>query len=162
VSDNDSQFKRSAVLENGEDFCTHAILSLRVKDPRIMPETGIADVPESLSAGMLSVPEAEMKEHVALTGISDNKKELLLSICSKPEGKSPVYYDNELWNNSSGVSLPVDESVLCMERHNLHMDNFCLDDPNSGVMNTSTKVQCSRSCPILLLKNNNQKGSLIG
>ncbi|XP_062160430.1 ribonucleases P/MRP protein subunit POP1-like isoform X3 [Alnus glutinosa] len=161
VSDNDPQFKRSAVLENGEDFCTHAILSLRVKDPRIMPETGIVDVPESLSTGMLSVPEAEIKEHAALTGISDNK-ELLLSIWSKPEGKSTIYYDNELWNNGSGVSPPVEESVLCLEKHHLHMDNFCLDDPNSGVLNTSTKVQCSRSCPILLLKNNNQKGSLIG
>jgi ribonuclease P/MRP protein subunit POP1 len=161
VSDNDPQFKRSAVLENGEDFCTHAILSLRVKDPRIMPETGIVDVPESLSTGMLSVPKAEIKEHAALTGISDNK-ELLLSIWSKPEGKSTIYYDNELWNNGSGVSPPVEESVLCMEKHHLHMDNFCLDDPNSGVLNTSTKVQCSRSCPILLLKNNNQKGSLIG
>lgn len=162
MSDNDSQFKRCAVLENGEDFCTHAILSLRVKDPRIMPETGIADVPESLSTGMLNVPEAEIKEHAALTGVSDNNKDVLLSFCSKPEGKSTIYYDNELWNNTSGVSPPVEESVLCMEKHHLHMDNFCLDDPNSGVLKTSTKVQCSRSCPILLLKNNNQKGSLIG
>ncbi|GLT66620.1 hypothetical protein SLA2020_389770 [Shorea laevis] len=117
---------------------------------------------ESLSTGMLSVPEAEIKEHAALTGVSDNNKDVLLSFCSKPEGKSTIYYDNELWNNSSGVSPPVEESVLCMEKHHLHMDNFCLDDPNSGVLKTSTKVQCSRSCPILLLKNNNQKGSLIG
>ena len=160
-SDHDFQLKKSSVLENEEDFCSHAILSLRVKDPRIMPEKSFADVPESLSTGMLGVSEAEAKEDVALAGIQDKNKELLFSFGSKPRGNSTIYDNKDLWDRSGG-SPPVEESVLCMEKHSLRMDKFCIDAPNSGMLNNSTKVQCSRSCPIVLLKNNNQKGSLIG
>lgn len=158
-SKHDSQLK-SSVLENLENFSSHAIVSLRVKDPRIMPEKRFADVPESLSTGMLSVSEAEAKEDVALAGILDKNEELLSG--TKPGGNSIIYDNKDLWDSSSGVSPPVEDSVLCMEKNSLRMDKFCLDASNSGMLNTSTKVQCSRSCPILLLKNNDQKGLHIG
>lgn len=160
-SNRDSQFKKSSVPENEDDFCTRAILSLRVWDPRIVSETRTADVPKSLSTGMPSVPEAEAKEHTASAGIVDKNRELLLSFWSKPE-ENGIIHNNDLWESSSRVSPPVEESILCMEKHQLRMDNFCLDAPNPGMLNTLTKVQCSRSCPIMLLKNNDQKGMFIG
>ncbi|KAM4119411.1 hypothetical protein ACJW30_03G056900 [Castanea mollissima] len=158
-SKHDSQLK-SSVLENQENFSSHAIVSLRVKDPRIMPEKRFADVPESLSTGMLSISDAEAKEDVALAGILNKHEELLSG--TKPGGNSIIYDNKDLWDSSSGVSPPVEDIVLCMEKNNLRMDKFCLDASNSGMPNTSTKVQCSRSCPILLLKNNDQKGLRIG
>lgn len=157
VPDRDSTFN---IIEKEEGFSTHAILSLRVQDPRIRPETRIVDVPELNPTSMYSVQEAESKADSELAGISDKNE--LPTIWSKPDGNSISYYDNELWDSSSWVSPPMEEAVLCMEKHHLRMDEFCLDYPNSGGLNTSTKVQCSRSCPILLLKNSNLKGSTIG
>ncbi|KAG7950380.1 hypothetical protein I3843_13G109400 [Carya illinoinensis] len=161
VSNIDSQFKKASVPENEDDFCTRAILSLRVWDPRIASETRTADVPKSLSTGMSSAPEAEAKELAASERIVDKNRELLLSFWSKPE-QNGIIHNNDLWESSSGVSPPVEESILCMEKHRLRMENFCLDASNFGMLNTPTKVQCSRSCPIMLLKNNDPKGLFIG
>ncbi|KAG6653175.1 hypothetical protein CIPAW_05G057200 [Carya illinoinensis] len=134
-----SQFKNSSVPENEDDFY----------------------VPKSHSTGMPSVPKTEAKEHAASARIVDKNRELLLSFWSKAE-ENGIIHNNDLWESSSGVSAPLEESILCMEKHRLRMENFCLDAPNSGTLNTPTKVQCSRSCPIMLLKNNDQKGLFIG
>ncbi|KAG6653180.1 hypothetical protein CIPAW_05G057800 [Carya illinoinensis] len=149
-SNRDSQFKNSSVPENEDDFCTHSILSPRVWDPRIVSETGTADVPKSHSTGMRTVPKAEAKEHAASARIVDKNREMLLSFWSKAEENGIIH--NTIYGRS----------ILCMEKHRLRMENFCLDAPNSGTLNTPTKVQCSRSCPIMLLKNNDQKGLFIG
>ncbi|KAF3943547.1 hypothetical protein CMV_029908 [Castanea mollissima] len=98
-SKHDSQLK-SSVLENQENFFSHAIVSLRVKDPRIMPEKRFTDVPESLSTGMLSISEAEAKEDVALAGILNKNEELLSG--TKPGGNSIIYDNKDLWDSSSG------------------------------------------------------------
>ena len=60
-----------------------------------------------------------------------------------------------------GLRPPVEDSFLSKEKHHERMVNFCLDDIDSGEANSSTKVQCSRSCPILLLKND-MKELIIG
>ncbi|KAK7329481.1 hypothetical protein VNO77_23650 [Canavalia gladiata] len=44
-------------------------------------------------------------------------------------------------------------TVLSKEKHRERTVNFCLDDVDPGVDNSSSKVQCLISCPILLLKN---------
>lgn len=153
---NYSQFKKPSGLENEDDIGSRAILCLRVYDPRILPETRAADVPGSPTTGTLCVLKAEAKKCAALAGISDKNKEL-----PKLEGTFISHSNDNLWDISRGISPPVEESVLCMQRHHLRMDDFCLDVPNSGMLSTST-THCSRYCPILLLKNNYQKGSLIG
>lgn len=137
-SDHGFQLKKSSVLENEENFSSHAIVSLRVKDPRIMPDKRFADVPESLSTGMLCVSEAEAREDVALAEILDKNEELLSG--TKPGGNSIIYDNKDLWDSSSGVSPPMEERVLCMEKNVLRMDKFCLDASNSGMLNTSTKM----------------------
>ncbi|KAL6334559.1 hypothetical protein AAG906_018898 [Vitis piasezkii] len=67
--------------------------------------------------------------------------------------------DMDLWDASNGLSPPVEEDVLCMEKHHRHLGFFCLSESQSGILNTSSDVQHG-SCPILLLKNNNQKGMI--
>ncbi|KAF9624422.1 hypothetical protein IFM89_011430, partial [Coptis chinensis] len=62
------------------------------------------------------------------------------------------------------VNPPVEENRLCMDKHQKRMDFFNIDilDMNSSVSTTEMKGQPSSSCPILLLKNRNIRGSCVG
>ncbi|ONI14814.1 hypothetical protein PRUPE_3G010600 [Prunus persica] len=146
----DSQSK--IILEKEDSIPSHAILSLNVKDPRTLTEKEkIAYAPESGSSSILGdVLGTERKEHVVFGRFSD-----------EPEG-SGMLAEKSLWDVSSGVSPPVEEEVICKEKHDQHKNFLCLDDSSSGALNTSTKSPCSRSCPIMLLKNNNGRGLNIG
>ncbi|KAF2325066.1 hypothetical protein GH714_022562 [Hevea brasiliensis] len=97
-----------------------------------------------------------------LTGNPEKNKELILLPCSKPERDSSLSDKRDLWDASCRVSLPVEENVLCLEKHHLRMDFVCLDNAKSGMLTTSTKVQGSRSSPIVLLKLNNGMDSFMG
>lgn len=161
-ADGDSEKNKKFVLENEDSVSSCAILSLTVKDPRLLLNERIADVPESASTIVPnSVLADAANERVTLPEVSDKSGELCSSSWSKFEG-STIFNHRSLWDANSGLSPPVDENVLCMEKHQQRLDFLCLDDPKSGATITSNKVQCSRSCPTLLLKNKNKKGSPIG
>ncbi|KAL4560819.1 hypothetical protein LXL04_032973 [Taraxacum kok-saghyz] len=67
----------------------------------------------------------------------------------------------ELWDISKGQFCPVEESVLCMEKHHERLSTFCLTNKTSNDDNTPpTKTGSSRFCPIILLKRNNIKDSI--
>lgn len=158
----DSQTKICSTLENEEQISSRAILPLTVNDPRVFPDKRIEDVPESASTLTLNDElDHEMKKQVALLGISEKREELLSSSCSKFEG-SGIVNDKSLWDASCGISPPMEENELCMEKHQTRMDYLCLDDPKSGKRKTSNEVQCLRSCPVLLLRNNDKRGSFMG
>ncbi|KAH9786822.1 Ribonuclease Ps [Citrus sinensis] len=158
----DSQTKICSTLEDEEQISSCAILPLTVNDPRVFPDKRIEDVPESASTLTLNDElDHEMKKQVALLGISEKREELLSSSCSKFEG-SGIVNDKSLWDASCGISPPMEENELCMEKHQTRMDYLCLDDPKSGKRKTSNEVQCLRSCPVLLLRNNDKRGSLMG
>ncbi|KAL9435514.1 hypothetical protein AB3S75_021732 [Citrus x aurantiifolia] len=158
----DSQTKICSTLENEEQISSRAILPLTVNDPRVFPDKRIEDVPESASTLTLNDElDHEMKKQVALLGISEKREELLSSSCSKFEG-SGIVNDKSSWDASCGISPPMEENELCMEKHQMRMDYLCLDDPKSGKRKTSNEVQCLRSCPVLLLRNNDKRGSLMG
>ncbi|XP_068303084.1 ribonucleases P/MRP protein subunit POP1 [Pyrus communis] len=149
-ADGDSQ--STIYLQNKEEIPSHAILSLNVKDPRTLTETGNnADAQDLGSASILGdVLGTEDKEHIICGQFSD-----------KPAGSGKIRANN-LWDVSSGVSPPVEEAVLCNERHDQKRNFFCLDDSSSGALNTSSTSQGSRSCPIMLLKNSNGRGLHVG
>lgn len=64
----------------------------------------------------------------------------------------------ELWDANKGLFSPVEESVLCMEKHHQRLLSFCLTNKTSNDNNTpTTKMESSRFCPIILLKRNNLK-----
>ncbi|XP_017179666.2 ribonucleases P/MRP protein subunit POP1 isoform X2 [Malus sylvestris] len=139
-------------LKNEEEIPSHAILSLNVKDPRTLTEKGnTADAEDLGSASILGdVLGTEDNEHIICGQFSD-----------KPAGSGKIRANN-LWDVSSGVSPPVEEAVLCNERHDQKRNFFCLDDSSSGALNTSSTSQGSWSCPIMLLKNSNGRGLHVG
>ncbi|XP_039012024.1 ribonucleases P/MRP protein subunit POP1-like isoform X1 [Hibiscus syriacus] len=151
--------KDSVEFQNEEHIRSCAILSFTIKDPRLLPAKETVDFREPDS--IIDVQEVGVSECVNLTENLDKKEELGSLLCPKAEGNENLS-DNNLWDASSRIDPPEEENELCMEKHQQRMGFFCLDDPKSGPPKTSNKVQCSRSCPILLLKNNNKKGSPIG
>lgn len=128
------------------------MLSLGVMDPRAMTKKRlIPDVPESASR---EIPGTEITEHAGVAEISDRNKESF-PLCSDSGDNSMVSSGN-LWDASHDVIPPIEENILCEEKHQLHKNFFCLNDPNAA------KVQCSRCCPIVLLKDENKEGLVIG
>ncbi|WJZ95097.1 hypothetical protein VitviT2T_013890 [Vitis vinifera] len=125
-------------LEHEEQIPSCAILSLTVDDPHNLPEKKTTVVPEVASNRVLG--DASENEAMETTSLVGNQ-------------------DMDLWDASNGLSPPVEEDVLCMEKHHQHLGFFCLSESQSGILNTSSDVQHG-SCPILLLKNNNQKGMI--
>ncbi|KAI3507861.1 hypothetical protein L1887_22856 [Cichorium endivia] len=66
----------------------------------------------------------------------------------------------ELWDVNKGLFCPVEENVLCMEKHHERLSSFCLTNKTSNDVNTPTNMGSSRFCPVLLLKQNNLKDSI--
>ncbi|KAI3683582.1 hypothetical protein L1987_84090 [Smallanthus sonchifolius] len=66
----------------------------------------------------------------------------------------------DLWDAEKGLYCPVEESVLCMEKHHQRLLSFCLTDNNSADVNASTGIRSSRICPIILLRRNNLMDSI--
>ncbi|KAK4844269.1 hypothetical protein QYF36_018307 [Acer negundo] len=122
-------------------------LACQKQDPRLLSNERTADFPESASS-------------IIPNNVREDEATELSSSWLKFEG-STIFNDRSLWDANNGISPPVEENVLCMEKHHQLLDFICLDDPKSGTAKTSKEMQCSRSCPLLLLKKD-QKGSPIG
>ncbi|XVE81504.1 hypothetical protein DITRI_Ditri15bG0069800 [Diplodiscus trichospermus] len=152
--------KNFSKVENEERFPSCAILSFTIKDPRVLPAKRTPDSPEPDS--ILDMQEVEAKDRANLTGNLGKNKEVASPSCSKPEGNGNLFYKMNLWDASSRIDPPKDENELCMEKHQQRMGFFCLGDTKSGTPEASNKVQCTHSCPILLLKDGDQKGSPTG
>ncbi|KAK8588080.1 hypothetical protein V6N13_087029 [Hibiscus sabdariffa] len=154
----DFQKEKSFTLENEEHIPSRAILSFTINDPRLLSAKETADFHEPDS--IIDMQEVGADDCDNLTGNLDKNTELVSLSCPKPEGNE-ILSDKNLWDASSRIDPPEEENELCMEKHQQRMGFFCLDDPKSGPPRTSNKVQRSRSCPILLLKNNSKKDSPI-
>ncbi|KAJ1411574.1 Ribonuclease P/MRP, subunit POP1 [Sesbania bispinosa] len=148
-----SQNRKSSILKNEDNFSSHAMLSLNIKDPRELPVKR-TDIPtEPISTEALSdAQETNYKEVADLETMLEKNKDLPSLSWSKLEDS--LCNTDDLWYATTrGLRPPVEDCVLSNEKHRERMVNFCLDDIDSGEANSSTKVQCSRSCPIMLLKN---------
>ncbi|XP_055959627.1 ribonucleases P/MRP protein subunit POP1 isoform X2 [Mercurialis annua] len=156
----DPELKKPSLLQIDENVSPCSILSFNVRDPRALPQKRIADIHLAVPTAVNSVPDFKTGKDVAVSGSLDKVEALGSPSCSKPEGDSNLFNNMNLWDARSRVTLPVEENVLCLEKHHLRMDFICLDDPKSRTLSSSAEVQ--RSCPIMLLKNNNQMGSFMG
>ncbi|KAK7313763.1 hypothetical protein VNO77_38961 [Canavalia gladiata] len=149
-----SQNRNSSILNNENHFSSCGMLSLNVKDPRELPWK--RTVPVEPISTLSGEQEANYKELVELRGTLEENKD---SSSLQWPNRSNV---DDLWYaTTTGLRPPVEDSVLSKEKHRERMVNFCLDDIDPGEDNSSSKVQCSRSCPILLLKND-MKELIIG
>lgn len=117
-----------------EDCTSSSIISLVINDPRI--STGKAE--DQTSAG-----------------IQDSILESVSSPCFR-NGKSM-----NLWHAANGIYPPVEESVLCREKYHQRMAFYCLNDQSRSTLNETSKEQFSSVCPVLLLKNNRPKNSIV-
>ncbi|XP_037491232.1 uncharacterized protein LOC105640062 isoform X2 [Jatropha curcas] len=157
----ESEFKKS-ILENEKNISSCSVLYFTAMDPRVLPEEKMADVLVAAPTVTNYVSEEEPRRDVTLPGSSEKSKVLLLPSCSKPEGDNSFSDKRNLWDASCRISNPLEENILCLEKHRLYMDSICLEDRKSEIMSASTKVQGSRSCAVVLLKNNDQTGSFMG
>lgn len=157
--DNETQLGNSSVFEN-DDQIFSSVISLTVNDPRLLTGKDDMFVPRARSTGMRGHEEDEDDGHKTSAGIAESSIELLSSRCLG-NGESSVIFDSiDLWDASKGIGPPVEESVLCMEKHHQRLASYCLNDKGPRELYASTKGQCSRLCPILLLRNNNLKNSI--
>ncbi|KAL5172120.1 Ribonucleases P/MRP protein subunit POP1 [Glycine soja] len=156
-----SQNQNSSILKSEDYFSSCAMLSLNVKDPRELPWKKTVVPLESLSTKTPSdAQETKYKELAELGGILEENKDL--SSLSRSKLEDSQFDIDDLWYATTrGLRPPVEDNVLSKEKYHERMVNFFLDDIDSGEVNSSTKVQCSRSCPILLLKND-MKELIIG
>nr|GEV45269.1 ribonucleases P/MRP protein subunit POP1 isoform X1 [Tanacetum cinerariifolium] len=69
-------------------------------------------------------------------------------------------YVTDLWDAGNGLCCPLEESVLCMEKHHQRLSTFCLTDKTSDSVSVSTKMRSSRFCPVLLLRRNDLNDSV--
>ncbi|KOM49660.1 hypothetical protein LR48_Vigan08g048700 [Vigna angularis] len=148
-----SQNRNSTTLKNGDSFSSCAMLPLNVKDPRELPwKRNVVPVEHISTKTLSNASETKCKELAELGGILEENKDLCSLSWSNPEDcQSNV---DDLWYATArGLRPPVEDSVLSKEKHHERMVNFCLVDTDSGDASTSTKLQSSRSCRILLLKN---------
>ncbi|CAK8574590.1 unnamed protein product [Lathyrus sativus] len=143
---------KSSVLINEEHFSSLAMLSLNVKDPRDLPVKKTVVQTEPISSKALSDAQEISCEELADLGgmLGKNNDSTSLSWSEFRDSQSDI---DDLWYaTTKGLKPPVEDSVLSMEKHRERMVKFCLDDRNVGEANSS-EGSCSRSCPILLLKN---------
>ena len=156
-----SQIRNSSILRNEDYFSSCAMLSLNVKDPRELPWKKTVVPVESISTKTPSdAQEKKYKELAELGGILEENRDL--SSLSRSKLVDSQFDIDDLWYATTrGLRPPVEDNVLSKEKYHERMVNFFLDDIDSGEINSSTKVQCSRSCPILLLKND-MKELIIG
>ncbi|XP_076942337.1 ribonucleases P/MRP protein subunit POP1-like [Bidens hawaiensis] len=66
----------------------------------------------------------------------------------------------DLWDAEKGLYCPVEESLLCMEKHHQRLLSFYLTDNNPADVNASTGIRSSRICPVILLRRNNLMDSV--
>ncbi|KAJ4969165.1 hypothetical protein NE237_015866 [Protea cynaroides] len=146
----DSQLKNNISLEHEEHLPSHAIVSLTVHDPRDLPLKRTAEATCSFQDYLL---KDESKQLAALTGFSNNNKEELSAPWLKPEENGCFFSDSKgLWETGNGMNNPLEDSILCMEKHNQRLAFFNLDNSKSGMVTSEKMGQSFRSCPILLLK----------
>lgn len=123
-------------------------------DPRVLTTRRQITSKSTSSDMLVDGPQHDIGEDGNGAEILGRHKELFSS-WSKKCGNS-IANCKSLWDLSSCVMPPVEESILCKERHELRYSLFCLHSP------ISTEMQSPRSCPVVLLKNENKKSLSIG
>ncbi|KAI3459664.1 hypothetical protein Pfo_016327 [Paulownia fortunei] len=144
--DDPGESEKTSIFENGHQISSTAVVSLVVKDPRALTKKGNVIVPEEKPLGLLSNEECQMKEQT-ISSLPKHEDECV-----------PEYGD--LWDASKGVCPPVEESVLCMEKHRRRKEFIRLGHKSSRPQNASVDGKYSRVCPVLLLKNETNEDSV--
>ncbi|CAN4115014.1 unnamed protein product [Withania somnifera] len=153
---NSSLMKYTSYIENDDQILSSAIFSLTVNDPRFLNED-ITDPLEAKGQNILSCNQDE-------NGVNGTpKKDMKLRSCSslEREGSPGLSECVDLWDSKECMDPPIEESILCMEKHVKRMELFRIGDMKAGRQQPSVEKRFSRFCPILLLKSDKQKTSIV-
>ncbi|XP_028770268.1 uncharacterized protein LOC114727720 isoform X2 [Neltuma alba] len=152
-----SQNNKSPIFESEDNFSYHAMLSLNVKDPRLLPKKSTTvPLEPTLIEALCDKPQGKCEELPDLGGTLVNNEDVPSFSSTKLEDNQ--YGNSDLWGATTRVLRPpFEESVISKEKHRKRIINFCLDDENFSEANFLSKEQCSTSCPILLLKNDKKE-----
>lgn len=138
--------EKTSIFDEGHQIFSSAVLSLVVKDPRILTKKGDAVVPDVKYLGLLGNEEFQSKGQ---------------TVSSLPKHEAELLHEyGDLWDASKGVDPPVEESILCAEKHHQRKELFCVSHKGSGSHKATLDKIYTRSCPVLLLKNGNFKDSV--
>ncbi|CAH9133790.1 unnamed protein product [Cuscuta epithymum] len=137
----------------------YGISSLTVVDPRYFTEGGVSNSSDINVLEELTYKEQAMKQNAALVEHSEMECNSPSRQCSEFEESCDLSVCMDLWHLYKDVSPPIEERVLCAERHNQRMKLFGLGDRISGALDAPNIIQRPRSCPILLIKNYSQISS---
>lgn len=153
---NSSLVKYASYIENDGQILSSAIFSLSVNDPRFLNK----DITDPLEANGQDTLSNKKDEN---GGNGTPKRDMKLLSCSslECEGSHGLSECIDLWDAKKGIDPPIEENILCMEKHHQRMELFRIGDMNSGRKQPSMERRFSRVCPILLLKSDNQKTSII-
>ncbi|XP_055830492.1 ribonucleases P/MRP protein subunit POP1 [Solanum dulcamara] len=152
---NSSLVKYASFIENDDQILSSAIFSLFVNDPRFLNK----DITDPLEAKSQNISYKKDENG----GNRIPKRDMKLLSCSslECEGSPGLSECIDLWDAKEGIDPPMEENIICMEKHHQRMELFRVGDVNSGRQQTSVERRFSRVCPILLLKSDNQKTSII-
>lgn len=157
VVDNETQFEKSDILKNEDDIPSSAFISLMVNDPRALFEKEIVAVSEAKLPGALGNTETGVQGSTNFPSASEVSRESPSSLClTQKEGCHFV----DLWDAHKGIVSPIEESILCKKRHLQRMKYYHLNEKTSESLNDSDAEQSYQFCPVMLLRNDIQKGSI--
>lgn len=156
--DNETQVTSYSIFEN-DNQTSPSVMSLTINDPRVLTAKGDMVDPREKSASIMGRPEDDIDRQKTPATIAECSVGLLSSRCLGNDETSFMCDSISLWDVSKGISPPVEESVLCMEKHHKRLTSYCLNDKGSKEQHASAKGQSSRFCPILVINNNNLKNS---
>ncbi|CAN4099942.1 unnamed protein product [Withania somnifera] len=151
-----SPMKYASFIENDDQILSSAIFSLPVNDPRLLNKD-ITDALEAKAQDILSYKKDENG------GNGTSKRDMKLLSCSslEREGSHGLSECMDLWDAKEGIGPPIEESILCMEKPHQRMQLFRIGDMSTVRKQHSVERWFSRFCPILLLKSDNRKTSII-
>uniref|UniRef100_J3NA70 Uncharacterized protein n=2 Tax=Oryza brachyantha TaxID=4533 RepID=J3NA70_ORYBR len=146
-----SHFLQASVIDHADIFQTGAILSMTVRDPRDNSVQGV----DSSKTHSLNQDNQLMEEYQVSNAneVPSEMRNILSSIWLNPGSYDLVLSDcKELWDSNLKINPPVNEEILCMERHHRRIKFFCLDSGNDVGQRAQENDSISRSFPVILLK----------
>ncbi|XAR58367.1 Ribonuclease P [Bertholletia excelsa] len=158
-SDMETSVKKFSILENDCHIPPSGVISLVVSDPRDLSNNKNELIPGANSfINLGNMREDEGKNFSASEGIQGKDMESSSLVEFKKEKYLPE--NTDLWDFSKGILPPLEENLLCMEKHHRRLASFCIGNRNSRMQNASAGGPFCRSCPIVLLNESNQKYSI--
>ncbi|KNA23153.1 hypothetical protein SOVF_027510 isoform A [Spinacia oleracea] len=153
------EIKQKSNLEKEESFSSGAAVLLTVVDPRSSfhersAEVSDAHLSNDLRGSMEDKSEENSTENLLM------KKEVFSTLQTKYDSNASLSNCKDLWDASNGVHPPVEEHILCLEKHQKSLDFFCLKDTSKKFV--SAEGHFSRFCPIMLLRRADEAGLLNG